>query len=224
MKASFNGFVSIVWLVLTVARLAAADPVGYVRIVNGIAVGSGNVSVRVDGGPIYPKGYRLGAVTGGIGLEPGVHKVKVLREGVGDGTADVTVEKNLTQTLVAYAEEIAAEDGKPARQQASLLVLKPREVAKGKIATLVSVSRTPLLRVGVRGPGGKWKTLEVPRLGTVECPIVLGRGYVALRSGGRPLDAIPVAEPGNYVVVLFDDARGRLHCVSFRDSGELTGD
>jgi hypothetical protein len=103
-------------------------------------------------------------------------------------------------------------------------VLQPRDVTKGKVATFISVSRTPQLRVDLRGPDGKWKAVEVPSLGTSEVPILLGRGYVALRYGGRPLDAIPVAEPGNYVVVLFDDSQGRLRSVSFRDSGEFTGD
>ncbi len=227
MKTSFKILRIIACLALAVSCLVAADPVepvGYLRIVNGIAAGSGNVSVRVDGQEIYPKGYRFGAVTGGFGLAPGVHKVEVRREGVLDGRADVTVVKNLTLTLVAHVEEIPAGDGKPVIYQARMMTLRPRDVVKGKVATFVSVSRKPLLRVDVRGPDGKWQAVEVPRLGTVEVPILLGRGYVALRSGGRPLDAIPVAEPGNYVVVLFDDSGGRIRSVSFRDYGQLSGD
>lgn len=227
MKASFKSFHVMVCLFLAVSWLAAEDsvaPLGYLRIVNGIAPGSGNVRVRVDGQEIYPKGYRFGAVTGGIGLAPGVHKAEIQREGVVDGSVDVTVVRNLTVTLLAYAEEIPAINEKPARHQARLMALAPREVEKGKLATFVSLSRTPLLQIDVRGPDGKWHTEEVPRLRPVECPILLVRGYVALKSGGKSLDAIPVAEPGNYVVVLFDDTRGRLCSVSFRDSGEIAGD
>ncbi len=227
MKMSSKLLRVIFYLSLTTARVAAEDvvePVGYLRFVNGIAAGSGNVRVRVDGQEIYPKGYSFGAVTGGFGLPPGVHKLEVRRDGVKDESSDVTVVKNLTQTLVAHAEQIPAADGKPAFYQARLMSLTPRDVAKGKVATFVSVSGKPLRRVDVRGLDGKWQPVEVPRLGNLEFPITLGRGYVALKSGGRPLDAIPVAEPGNYVVVLFDDAKGRLHSVSFRDDGELTGD
>lgn len=227
MKTSSKLLSVILFPILTVLSGAAADPVeavGYLRLVNAIAAGSGNVSVRVDGQKIYANGYRFGAVTGGFGLAPGIHKLEVQRDGVKAESRDVTVVKNLTQTLVAYAEKIPTADGKLAFYQAQLKALTPRDVAKGKVATFVSVSRKPLLRVDVRGPGGKWQPVEVPRLRTAETPILLARGYVALISGGRPLDAIPVAEPGNYVVVLFDDARGRLHTVSFRDDGELTGD
>lgn len=227
MKTSFKLVHIIACLVLADTYLAVADTadqVGYLRLVNAIAEGSGNVSVLVDGDVIYPKGYRFGAVTGGIGLLPGVHKVMVLRKGVRKAILNVTVIKNLTISLVAHAEEIPAKDGTPALYQARLMALTPRDVPKGKVATFVSVSRTPLLPVDLRGPDGKWKSVEVPHLGSIETPILSGRGYVALRSGGRPLDAIPVAEPGNYVVVLLDGPKGALHSVSFRDCGEVTGD
>lgn len=227
MKTSFKWLRVIVLLVLTSYSFAAAAPieaVGYLRFVNAIAVGSGNVSVRVDGEAIYPKGYRFGAVTGGVGLAAGIHKLEVRREGVRPVRLDVTVVENLTLTLVAHAEEIPARDGKPVLHQARLMTLTPRDVMKGKVATFVSVSRAPQQRVEIRGTDAKWQPVEVPRLATVESPILLARGYVALRSGGKPLDAIPVAESGNYVVVLFDDSRGRLRSVSFRDYGELTGD
>lgn len=227
MKTSFRLLRVIIGLALAVSRLAVAESlesVGYLRLVNAMGSGSGNVMVRVDGAEVYPKGYRFGAVTGGIGISPGVHKMGIQREGVLDGNFDVTAVKGLTVTVIAYTGEVPARGGKPVDHRARTMVLTPREVTKGKVATFVSVSRKPLLQVDVRGPDGKWKAVEVPRLGTVESPILLGRGYVALRSDGQPLDAIPVAEAGNYVVVLFDDVNGRLRSVSFRDSGEITGD
>lgn len=227
MKTSFRLSCLIVISALTgwcFSAEPAGEPLGYLRLVNTIAAGAGNVSVRVDGGEVYPKGYRFGAVTGGIGLTPGVHQVEVRREGVLTGSAEVTVVSKLTLTLVAHAEEIPAAGGKPLRHQARLLELVPREVGKGKVATFVSVSQTPRVPMWVRKEDGGWDAVEVTRLKPVETTIQVARGYVALRSGGRPLDAIPVADPGNYVVVLFDDDKGRLRSVSFRDDGEVGGD
>jgi hypothetical protein len=227
MKTIFNIAGTVVCLVLTGLGVAVAEPageVGYLRLVNAIARGSGRLGVRVDGAEIYPKGYQPGAVTGGIGLATGNHKLEVRSEGVRVGRGDVKILKNHTVTVVVHAEEIPEGADRPARFAARLLPLALPQVENGKVATLVSVSRKPLLRVEVRGIDGKWMPVEVMRLGTAETPLVLGRGYVALRSGGRALDAIPVAEAGNYGVVLFDDAKGRLCSVSFRDCGELAGD
>ncbi|MES2474729.1 MAG: hypothetical protein V4640_03030 [Verrucomicrobiota bacterium] len=227
MKANFKvRFVFIGLFLAGVVRVGAepVEPLGYLRFVNGIAAGSGMVSVRVDGKDLYPNGYRFGAVTGGIGLAPASHQVEVRRDGVKSGRAEVTVKKGHAATVIAFAEELATEEGKPVQFRAQLMTVTPRVVKEGKVATFVSVSRAPLLRVDVRQPDGKWRAVELPRLATAEIPISLDRGYVALKSAGKALEAIPVADSGNYVVVLFDDAQGVLHAVNFRDSGEIAGD
>lgn len=197
---------------------------GFIRIVNGINHGIGNVSVRVDDREIYPPGYKAGAVTGGIGLNPGDHRVTFRRDGATTGNTRITVEKGMTLTLICYSEEVTKADGLAALPKVRILRLKPKETKMGKIATFVSVSQTAELQVDLRNPDKKWQEIRVKRLGTSAVPVEQVRGYVALRSGGHPLDAIPVAEDGNYVVVLFDDAGGRLRSVSFRDSGALEGD
>ncbi len=197
---------------------------GFIRIVNGVSHGSGNVSVRVDDREIYAPGYKAGAVTGGIGLSPGGHRVTFSRDGVATGRTRITVETGMTLTLICYSEVATQADGEVDRPKVKILRLKAKESEKGKIATFVSVSRLPELRVDLQGSDKKRQEIRVKRLATSELPVEQVRGYVALRSGGRPLEAIPVAEDGNYVVVLFDDANGSLRSVSFRDWGMLAGD
>jgi hypothetical protein len=202
----------------------ASTPTGFIRIANAIAPGTGNVNVVIDGNEVYPSGYKFGAVTGGIGLAPGGHSVTIRRAGVKEGTTKVNVEKNQTVTLIPFAERVPATDQEPAHFAIRILRLKQKETQGARSASFVSVSGMPELLAELRAPSGDWAKVPVKRLAIGETPILYPEGYAPVRVNGKEMEPIPVGDPGNYVVVLYDDAEGNIKTVSFRDFKFLSAD
>src|SRR5688572_3853331 len=83
--------------------------VGFIRLVNAVGPGTGNTKLLIDGENMYPKGYKLGQRTGGIGLEAGSKKIAIEKEGVEEGTTSLKVEAGETISLIAFAEKIPAD-------------------------------------------------------------------------------------------------------------------
>lgn len=199
-------------------------PTGFIRIANAISAGTGNVKVSVDGRDVYSPGYKFGAVTGGIGLPPGSHSVTFRREGVEEGTTKVSVNKDQTVTLIPYAERVPASDEKKAHFEIRILRLKQKEIQGGRGASFVSVSGQQELTAELRDPDGKWQKVPVKRLMIGEATIRYPEGYAPVRVNGKDMEPIPIADTGNYVVVLFDDADGNIKSVNFRDFKFLSAD
>ena len=67
---------------LFLGTLAAQDApkVGFIRLVNVVSPGTGNLHLKIDGEEMYAKGYTMGQRTGGIGLLAGSKKVTVSKE------------------------------------------------------------------------------------------------------------------------------------------------
>jgi len=98
------------------------------------------------------------------------------------------------------------------------------EAVTKRSATFVSVSHTTEHEVEIRSPNGKWTTVTVKRLSLIQSPILYPEGYVPLRSQSQNLPSIPVGGPGNYIVVLYDDAAGLLQSLNFQDYKYLSAD
>ena len=174
----------------------------------------------IDGANMFPKGYDLGQRTGGIGLEAGTRKVEVRKKGVETGTTKLPLETGETITLVAFAVPIPAdkreEDGP--EWTAKILKLKQRDVERGYRLTVVSVSSKPELDVRAMIEGrGKIENKRIKRLTTGSFELGSSRSDVELRLGDEPLAFVSLDDPGNYVVVLFDDGEGKVKGISFYD-------
>jgi len=199
-------------------------PVCFIRIANTVAPGTGNVKVLVDGSDVYEPGYKFGAVTGGIGLSPGNHTVTIRREGVKEGSSKVSVEKDQTVTLIPFAELVPATDQEPAHHAIRILRLKQKQTENGRSASFISVSGQPEVQAELRDPAGKWEKVFVKRLMIGEATIKYPEGYAPIRVNGKDMKPIPIADVGNYVVVLYDDLEGKLQTVNFRDFKYLSAD
>lgn len=210
MKTIFSAII-----LLLVVPVAAEQ--GFVRLANALAHGTGPMRVEIGGKDIAPDGYRTGDVTGGIPLPPGTHQIKFTRDGVTSGTTRVVVGGSETTVVIPFAEEVPATPTKPAHWAVRVFRLKPQVAPAGSRALLVSVSKTPELRMEVREPDGKWNPTFVKRLATVAAPLAYPRGYVPLRAAGRDLQPIPVSGDGQQVVVLYDDEAGHLRSLHFHD-------
>lgn len=213
------------WLAAFPAGAQEESPrYGFIRLANAVAVGQGNLMWKINGENMNENGYKLGAVTGGVALKPGYHEVSFSREGTEPGTTRVNVQLDDTTILVPFAEKVPATDSKPAHWAIRVLRLKQRQPDSGQHATFVSVAQTPEVRVEIRDPRGKWTPVFVKRLAVSMTPIDYRRGYVPLRTKDAKLESIPIGGPGNYVVLLYDDADGTLKSLTFRDFKYLSAD
>ncbi|HEY1122620.1 MAG TPA: hypothetical protein VGE67_13500 [Haloferula sp.] len=195
--------------------------IGFIRLVNAVAPGTGNAHLEIDGEDQFPKGYKLGQRTGGIGLKAGSKKIKVTREGVIEGTTTITLGVGETMNLVAFAEKMPAEGDKPERWEMRILKLKQRDVENGYRLTVLSVCKEPetLFSTLTEGDDGKKTAHSAKRLMTTS--VELGERpkdlAVFARASDVPLAVFRPDTKGNYVVVLYDDPDGTVKAVSFFD-------
>jgi hypothetical protein len=214
-------------LVLPTALLAQeteTKPLGFIRLANAVAQGTGPLQFLINGEIMNPDGYQLGDATGGIGLPPGSHTVTVRRDGVTEGTTKINLVADETTTVIPFAERIPASDEEKAHWQIRVLRLKQKEPDNGRTATFVSVAAEPEIAVELSTPNNTWLQTRVKRLGTAELPIQYPEGYATIRHKNEKIGAIPVGNVGNYVVVLYSDEEGALHTLQFRDFKFLSAD
>lgn len=214
----------VAWLGCCCLAAGAADKVGFVRLVDAVAQGQEKLLLFIDGESMNPDGYQLGDVTGGIGLKPGPHQIKIQRPGVNEGVTRLNVVAGSTVILVPFAERVPATDDKPAHWELRILRLKQMEPVTKRTATFVSVSQTPEHEVEISAPNGTWTRVFAKRLAITRTPILYPEGYVPLRCKAGKLPSIPVGEPGNYVVILYDDAAGNMQALNLQDYKYLSAD
>ena len=199
-------------------------PIGFVRMLNAVAIGTGKLEFTLDGKAVRPAGYQLGNVTGGIALKPANYKVVFRREGVKEGETQVQVKVGDTTILIPFAEEIPATENQPARWQIRILKLKQHESEDKPTASFVSVSSESELKVEIRQADGKWEPVFVKRLGIARAEIKQSRGYLSVRCKGQDLSAVSVGAAGNFVSVLYEDDKGVLRSKAFQDYKYLSAE
>ncbi|MBC7980780.1 MAG: hypothetical protein H7Y36_09485 [Armatimonadetes bacterium] len=201
-----------------------AAPTGFIRVVNAVAAGTGPAFLLVDGEDMRTSGYKLGDATGGMGMKAGSHKVLIKREGVKEGSTTVVLDKDQTVTLIPFTEKVPATDQDPAHFEIRILRLKQRQVETARLATFVSVSANPEVKVELGSEDGKAATVFVKRLAIAETPLNYTQGYAPAKINGAPIKPIPIGGAGNYVVVLYDDTEGKVQSLYFRDFKFLSAD
>lgn len=197
---------------------------GFIRLMNAVSVGTGNLDFLVDGSAVNEDGYKLGNVTGGIGLLPGTYRITFKREGTKEGTTNVKVSVDDTTILIPFAEEVPASDDEPAHWAIRILRLKQHETEDDRVASFVSVSRKPEIAISVRQTDLKWHTVTVERLKITRVPIIQNKGYMPVKAGDMDLGSISVAPAGNHVSLLYDDENGNLKSRAFQDYKYLSAD
>lgn len=216
------------FLVLLAPAIASAqgnaNKQGFIRLVNAVAAGVGPLDLKVEGESISPDGFKLGDVTNGVPLSPGEHSITISREGTKPGVTKVKVGIDEVTILIPFAEKVPASDTEPAHWAIRVLRLKQLEPQSERSATFVSVSQQPEIKIEMRDPEGNWSSVFVKRLAVAQAPIKYPRGYVPLKMGEEKLESIPVGEPGNYAVILYDDDQGKTQALNFRDQKYLSAD
>ena len=217
MKPIFS-LLSALLVLLSTAR-GEPPPVGFVRVVHVAAAGEGALQVKLDGGELRPQGYALGQFTGGLGLPAGEHAVELAKPGVASHREKLNLAAGETLTLVVYAEKLPPpREGEPPRWALRVRKLAAAAQTRGYWLTLLSVC--PRDEVVVRTAIEAKRKMESTALGRfVPVTLDLGgrRGGVEVRLGDEALAEVPLDDPGNYVVLLYEDADGRVRALVFYD-------
>ncbi len=213
-------------LALTVTPIIAQSKKtgGFIRLVNAVAMGTGQVTLLIDGENVRAKGYKFGDVTGGIFQPSGPRKISIKREGVEEGVTTVNIDKDQTVTLIPFSEKVPATDAKPAFYKIMILRLRQTSPESGRTVTFVSVSGIPEIKADVQSEDGKWASVTVKRLGVANMPLNYSQGYAPVKVAGTAVTPIPIGGDGNYVMVLYDDAEGKIQSLYFRDFKFLSAD
>jgi hypothetical protein len=193
--------------------------VGFVRIINAIAPGNGTTRVLIDGEDLFPKGYLLGQSSGGIGLAAGPHSVTLQKNGVENGTTKIDLKSGETLSLIGFAEKIpATDDHAPPRWTTKIIKLKQSDLEHGFRMTLLSVCDLDEVKVDAITPGKKdITTAHVKRLSTAVIDLGTTRSEAMVKVGDGIISTVSPDEPGNHVVVLYQDADGKIRALTFFD-------
>lgn len=208
-------------LILIAASAAAQDnpPVGFLRIVNAISPGEGKATFLIDSKNLYPDGYALGQTTGGYGVKSGSKTVEIRKEGLESGNIRINLEAGETMTLIAFAERIpAADPTAPPKWKIKLLRLKQQEVERGYGLSMVSLCKEEqtAVELGVMGKG-KVEKAVAKRLGITKVDLGAMRGEIMVKVGENILTTVSPDSPGNYVVVLYQNAEGKTEALYYYD-------
>lgn len=193
--------------------------VGFLRIINAIAPGNDTTRVLIDGEDLFPTGYQLGQRSGGIGLAAGTHTVTLQKNGVESGTTKIDLKSGETLSLIGFAEKIpATDDNAPPRWMTKILKLKQSEPERGFRMTLLSVCDLDEVKVDAIIPGQKDITIaHVKRLSTAAIDLGSTRSEAMVKVGGEIISTVSPDEPGNHVVVIYQDAEGKIRALTFFD-------
>ncbi len=217
MKTISNTLLAFVFLACAV--YAQPPEVGFVRIVNAVAPGTGSAIFLVDGRNLYPDGYKLGQDTGGYGVKAGSIEIKVSKEGVETGSTRVQLGVGETMTVIAFAERLSAKDEEePPRWEIKLLRLKQQDAERGYGLSFVSVCKDDETGVQVTIEGRKTaQRVFARRLAITKLEIGGKQVEVGVGIGDRKLTHISTDSPGNYVVILYETAAGVVEAISYYD-------
>lgn len=217
MKMISNILFAIAFLACSV--FAQPPEVGFLRIVNSVAPGTGNAAFLIDGRNLYPDGYKLGQDTGGYGVKAGNITLEVRKEGVESGTTRIPLGAGETMTVIAFAERLPARnEDDPPRWEIKLLKLKQQDVERGYGLSFVSVCKADETSVQVTIEGRKEpKRVFARRLAITQLEVGNRQAELSVTIGERKLTHISTDSPGNYVVILYQNEEGVVEAISFYD-------
>lgn len=219
MKKIFKLLALLTTLATALSAQEEKPQIGFVRIVNAVSPGTGNARFVVDGRNLFEDGYQLGQMTGGYGVSVGSRKIEVEKDGVQKGTTQLSIGLGETITLIAFAERLPAKDLDEApKWTIKLLRLKQENVERGYGLSLVSVCSPPETAVDLNLMGsGKNVRVAAKRLSITKAEIGKSRSEVVVKQGENTLTMVSLDSPGNYVVILFENAAGKTEAISFYD-------
>jgi len=217
MKTIFKTLLTFIFV--TCALSAQQPEVGFVRIVNAVAPGTGNASFLLDGRNLFEDGYKLGQDTGGYGVKAGSIGIEVRKEGVESGSTRVQLGIGETMTVIAFAERLPVKnEDDPPRWAIKLLRLKQQDAERGYGLSFVSVCKENEIGVQVSIAGRKEaQNVFAKRLTITKLEIGGKQAEVGVGIDERKITHISTDSPGNYVVIIYENVDGGVEAISYYD-------
>lgn len=205
--------ISLLGGVLMACAHAQESPPGFIRLVNAAAGGDGNLVLSIDGEAVYAKGYKLGQTSGGIGLAAGRHRIELRKDGMKPLNETVELKAGSTVSLVVFTEK---EESPPYAWRLRLMQMTAQEASGYRLCCL-SLCRREELSLAASVDGKKPLSLPLQRGAAASLALGGQRGRVSVKVAGLAAADIDLDDPGNYMLVIFDDANGQVRCLSYYD-------
>lgn len=187
-----------------------------VRVVHAVGQGQGGLQIELDGLPWRAAAQmQPGEVSSLRRLEPGPHRFQIARRGLDALRCQVRLEAGKSVTLVCYAAQV--DRGDRIAWVIRVRMLNDLNPGERRVVRFVYVGSSPRQWIECRQWGQPWNALILNRLRPELVEIIQPRGYLPLRSRGRPLPALPVSDEAAHVVILYEDAKGLITSLSYRE-------
>ena len=203
-----------------------SSQVAFVRIVNLVSPGEGNLKIKVDGEESWPAGYRLGQRTGGVGMKAGTRKFVFTKEGCLSAERDIDLVGDKTITLAIYGDPVLDEDteepilnaaGEVANWQIKVAQLSQWDPGEGYHLTFVSFCSGESLDLEVKPSQSDAFFVMAKYLETTKRKFSSEPSRVAVMYEGEVLNRVKGREEGNYVVMIYEGEEGK-EALSFYDN------
>lgn len=197
--------------------------IAFVRLVNLVSPGEGNLKLKLNGSEPWPSGYELGQRTGGLGLKAGKHKLVLSKKGCLTAERDVTLTGGKTVTLAIFADAVRDDEGEIVDWQIKIAELSQKDPGPGYFLTFVSFCQDEKVLVRVTPAAGESFSVELPQRRTVRRKFATDRDRVAITHGEKVLNVLKGRRAGNYVVMVYEGEDGK-EAVSFYDPKYVLGE
>lgn len=216
-------FLSLLAAPVLTAQEVDPSEVAFVRLVNLVSPGEGNLQLELDGSVPWPAGYKLGQRTGGLGLKAGEHKFVLSKKGCLTAERDVKLTGGKTVTLAVFADAVRDEQGEIIDWQIKMAELSQKDPGPGYYLTFVSFCQDENVLVRVTPTAGESFSVELSPRRTVRRKFATDRDRVAITHDEKVLDVLKGRRAGNYVVMVYDGVEGK-EAVSFYDPKFVVGE
>jgi len=180
-----------------------APPPGYFRFVNAAGL-TGKVSLTVGSLKLKPEGFSSGDTTGSIGIIAGTQQFTVATPEAGTASAALSVQPNGSTTMIAYCK-VAIDPRTNAAKKTLQLLQRPNPPPDNRRNfQLLYVSSQPAAEVVLNGTTRRIDAMR--ELNGEELP----GGDIKLEQAGKVIVTFTAPQAGNFLVVLYDDASGKL--------------
>lgn len=187
-----------------------AAPPGHFKFVNAAGL-AGKIFLTIDALKPKPEGFASGDTTGSIGILAGSPKFAVSSPEAGTATATLTVQPNSSTTMIAYTKVTVDPRTNTTKKALELLQRVNPPVNNGRHFQLLYVSSRTAVDVVLNGTPQRIDAMR--EVNEAELP----GGNIKVEQAGKAIVAFTAPEAGNFLVVLYDDAAGKLAGVVIPD-------
>ncbi|MEM6910738.1 MAG: hypothetical protein AAF555_04070 [Verrucomicrobiota bacterium] len=200
------------------AGAQSLDNYGFVRFVNLVEAGQGNLKASIAGNDLKKRGFELGERSFPIPLPSGNHELRVAREGCMPSVLTIEVSAGKTQAVFARSVPEFGDDGELLRWWIRLVPVEHASRGDERGVTFLSFSKIDPLPVRIERQNAPTIFVNLKRNDAQWIEVPFTGNPAGFFSGENQLtEAIPDRE-GQHVLIVFDQGEdGKLGSVFYRD-------